>query len=99
MKRNKKKLNNKQKEQHPIEKIYNSFSKNLQGLKIFVSNVAPVVQKHDEELKESITATFKTVTKIIGLDESKLNKKKSQKIKVELTEEQMNQLVHNDILK
>lgn len=81
------------KEQYDIETIHRSLTTNLQGLEVFVSNVAPIVRKHDRRLVAKIEKTSKEITKIAGLPESAIEEKKKQKIKLKLTNEQIAQII------
>lgn len=80
-------------EQYDIKTIHYSFTGNLQGLGIFVTNVAPVVKKYDEALTEEIERVFRKVSKIAGLPESELEGGKRRKTEIKLTKKQAKQIV------
>lgn len=87
----------KEKREDVIEEIHDNFIRNLEGLEVFVSQVAPVAQKYDEALIEKVQKVFRQVGKILGLPEGKIEEKKGEETLVELTKEQERQLI--DVLR
>lgn len=82
------------KEQYDIKMIHQSFVTNLEGLGIFVNNVAPVVRKHDKATLEKGKTALEKVFKIVEAPENALKGRGSKEIKTKLTKKQMIQIVH-----
>lgn len=76
---------------YDIETIHHSFTTNLSGLRIFVSNLAPIVKKHDDILRERTAKILEKMFKILGVSKGKLKNRK--KIAVEPTKEQFTQII------
>ena len=57
-----------QKKQYDLDRIHHSFTENIESLRVFVSNLAPEVRKHDRILIKKTERASKDLTKLIGLD-------------------------------
>ena len=82
-----------EKEQYPIEIIDRSFMRNLRSLKVFVSNLTPIVKSQDEVLIRNTTEKIRTALKIIGVSKSKLKKEKSKQIGHKPTRKQLSKMI------
>jgi hypothetical protein len=83
----------KEKEEHVIEEIHDSFMRNLEGLEVFVSQVAPIAQKHDQTRTEKVEEVFRKVNKILDPTEAEIEGKKGKEIAVKITKERGKQLI------
>ncbi len=82
-----------EKKQYDIATIHDGFAKNIESLRIFVSNLAPEVRKHDRALIKKADKALKGLTKIIRLHKNDLKKKQNEKEKFKLTDKEISQLV------
>lgn len=85
----------KKKEQYDIKVIHGSFVTNLESLRLFVNNVAPVVRKHDEATLEQVKTVLEKVLKIIEVPKNVLKGRGSKGIKTKLTKKQVIRIMHD----
>ena len=82
-----------QKKQYDLDRIHNSFTENIESLRVFVSNLAPEVRKHDRILIKKTERASKDLTKLIGLYKNDLERKESEKAEFKLTDEQVSRII------
>lgn len=81
------------KEQYDMKVIHRSFTNNLEGLRIFVDNVAPVARKLDETTVGKIEKSVKKMLKILGISEVELEDEKKIIAEVKWTREQIERII------
>lgn len=80
-------------EKYDIDRVHGSFSANMKGLRTFVTQLTPVVKKHDVDSLKKVVKDIEKVFKTVGISESELRAKKIKKTKLKLTQEQENQIL------
>jgi hypothetical protein len=82
-----------EKVRYDIGSIHHNFTANLEGLRVFISNLSPVAKEHDKILMEKITEIFEELTKITDVPENNLKKTKHKKIVFKPTKKQKEQVL------
>jgi len=78
--------------EYDIRVIHSSFVTNLRSLRVFVSNLTPIVKRQDEVLIENTMKTIRKAHKIFGLSKSELKKKRIKRTKFKPTETQLSKM-------
>ncbi len=66
----------KKKEQLDFTDTHRNFTGNLDSLEVFIKNVAPIAEKHDQAAKKKMDKFAKQMFKIFGLPKGKIDKSK-----------------------
>ena len=60
-----------EKEQFDFSSIHSSFTTNLEGLEVFVKNVSPIAEKHDQATRKKLVKGAQQIGKILGAKKGK----------------------------
>lgn len=90
--RKKKDITIKGKGRRNMEDIHKSFATNLESLEVFVANLAPVAEKHDKAIRESVEKFAERIMEIIGVPEGGADKQKLRETLEQKSPKQLKQM-------
>lgn len=82
------------KEEYNIQMIQHNFTKNMESLKLFITNLRPLAREHDKNLEKNISKEFEEVLKIAGISKKELQEKRSIQKDCKLTDKQTVRIIN-----